>query len=442
MPAVRLRARWVVPIVSAPIPDGAVLISGAGRIAALGPDASVPRPEDTEALDLGDVALLPGLVNTHAHLELTALRGLVTELPFARWIARIKKLGESLAPDVFRAGARWGVLESYAHGITTTGDTGRTGESARAMAELGMRGVAYQEVFGPDPAQLDASIKGLQAALKTLDPCASERLAIGVSPHAPFTVSDNLLAAVGAMAHIQSRPIAMHVAESHEEMLYMMEGRGPLADNLRGRGIHVSSRGKTPVRWALDGGLEPLAPLLIHCVHADKRDYQAIAACGGAVAHCPISNQLLGNGRANLTLMKSEGVSVGLGTDSVAAGNTLDLFAEQRAAGVGLPLTPNERLRLFTADAADALGVGGAGRLELGAWADLCAISLKEKALATAREIEGAIAAAATAAHVMATWVEGKLVYRDGEWPGLNANAERAAYQRAFTTVEAAKTRT
>ena len=437
MNAVRLRARWVVPIVTAPIPDGAVLVSSAGRIAAMGPDSSVPKPEHTEAIDLGDVALLPGLVNTHAHLELTALRGLVTEQPFARWIARIKKLGESLTPDVFRAGARWGVLESYAHGITTTGDTGRTGESARAMADLGMRGVAYQEVFGPDPAQLDASLQGLQAALKSLDPCASERLAIGVSPHAPFTVSDNLLAAVGSLAHIQARPIAMHVAESHEEMQYLLDGHGPLADNLRGRGIHVAARGKTPVRWALEGGLEPLAPLLIHCVHADKRDYAAIAACGGSVAHCPISNQLLGNGRADLMLMKEAGACVGLGTDSVAAGNSLDLFAEQRAAGVGLPLTPNERLRLFTADAADALGVGGAGRLELGAWADLVAISLKEKALATAHEIEGAIAAAATAEHVLATWVEGQLVYREGRWPGLNADAERAAYERAAEAARA-----
>jgi 5-methylthioadenosine/S-adenosylhomocysteine deaminase len=441
VPAVRLRARWVVPIVTAPIPDGAVLVSGAGRIAAIGPDSAVPRPDNIEVLDLGDVALLPGLVNAHSHLELTALRGLVTELPFARWIARIKQLGESLTPDVFRAGARWGVLESYAHGITTTGDTGRTGEAARAMAELGMRGVAYQEVFGPDPAQLDASIQGLQAALKALDPLASERLAIGVSPHAPFTVSDPLLAAVGALAHIQARPIAMHVAESHEEMQYVIEGRGPFADNLRGRGIHVAPRDKTPVKWALEGGLEPLAPLLIHCVHADKRDYAAIAACGGSVAHCPVSNQLLNNGRANLMLMRDEGVKAALGTDSVTAGNTLDLFAEQRAAGVGLPLTPNERLRLFTADAADALGVGGAGRLELGAWADLVAISLKEKALATAHEIEGAIAAAATAAHVMATWVEGRLVYRDGKWPDMNAEPERTTYERAFLAAEAAKSR-
>ena len=441
MAAVRLRARWVIPVVAPPIPQGAVLVDGDGRIGSVGPDAAVPRPDGAADLDLGEAALLPGLVNTHAHLELMALRGLVTEVPFPRWIARVKRLGDVLAPDHFRASARWGVLESFAHGITTIGDTGRTGMGARAMAELGARGVAYHETFGPDPAQLDQSLKVLQDALHELDALASDRLEIGVSPHAPYTVSDQLLAAVGSLAHIQNRKVAMHVAESVEERMFMAEGRGAFADHLRGRGIAVEPRGASSVRWALETGLEPLRPLLIHCVHVDGEDARAMAACGASAAHCPSSNQLLGNGHAPLGLLQDAGVTVGVGTDSVAAGNSLDLFHESRQAALGVPLAPNYQLRLITAGAADALGIEDAGRLVPGAWADLCAVALRGSTLSATKSIEGALAVAATAGHVIGTWVAGKLVYRDGSWPGVDAAEEKAAYNAACLAAKGQETR-
>jgi 5-methylthioadenosine/S-adenosylhomocysteine deaminase len=429
--ALRLSARWVVPITARPIANGAVLVDAAGRLAAVGEEADVPRPEDAASQDLGDVALLPGLVNTHTHLELMALRGLVTGTAFSRWIMTIRRIKDGLPPGSFRAAARWGVLESFAHGISTIGDTGSTGEAARAMADLGARGVAYQEVFGPDSAQLGASLALLEDALRALEPCESKRVAVGVSPHAPYTVSEPLLAAVAARADREQRRIAMHIGESAEERLFVEEGRGPFADHLRSRGIPVAAHGVSPIAWALRGGLEAVQPLLIHCVHGDPHDFAAAARCGASIAHCPWSNQLLGNGRAPLQLMKDAGVNVGVGTDSVAAGNTLDLFAEQRLAATGASLTPNERLRLITAAAADALGIEDAGRLEPGAWGDLCAVSLRGPGFAAAHDIEAALAASAGASDVVATWVAGRLVYQLGEWPGLDAAAERQAFATA-----------
>jgi len=429
--ALRLSARWVVPVTTRPIAQGAVLVDATGRIAAVGEDASVPRPPDAATRDLGDVALLPGLVNTHTHLELMALRGLVTNPAFVRWIMNIRRIKEGIAPDSFRAAARWGVLESFAHGITTIGDTGSTGEPARAMADLGARGVAYHEVFGPDPAQCDTSRTMLEEALRALRPCESERVAIGVSPHAPYTVSEPLLAAVAALAEREQRRIAMHVGESAEEQLFVEEARGPFADHLRSRGIAVAAHGISPIAWALRGGLESLRPLLIHCVHGDQHDFDAAARCGASIAHCPWSNQLLGNGRAPFALMRASGVTVGLGTDSVAAGNSLDLFAELRLATMGSALTPNERLRLITSDAAEALGVGDAGRLAPGAWGDLCAISLRAPGFTAAHDIEAALTASAGAGDVSAVWVAGQLRYEDGTWPGVDAALERAAFAAA-----------
>src|SRR5262249_46476119 len=128
-----------------------------------------------------------------------------------------------------------------------------------------------------------------------------------------------------------------------------------------------------PMQWALRG-LGASAPLLIHCVHADKSDFQAAARALSTVAHCPWSNTALENGHANLALMRECGLKVGLGTDSVAAGNTLDLFAESRLAAMACPVSPRDQLRLITTDAADALGVVGAGRLQVGAWGDVIAV--------------------------------------------------------------------
>jgi cytosine/adenosine deaminase-related metal-dependent hydrolase len=435
----RLAARWVLPVCDAPIRDGAVLVGDDGRIAAVGPDAAVPRPGSADTRDLADAVLLPGLVNTHAHLELTALRGLVTDRPFPRWVAAVRRLKDALPAGDFEAAARWGVLEGFAAGITATGDTGSTGAAARAMAVLGARGIACQEVFGPDPGQCQASLAGLRAALAALAPLASARLAIGISPHAPYTVSTALLAATAALAAAEGYPVAMHVAESEEESRFVTDGEGPFADHLRGRGIAVVARETSPVGWALDGGLGPLRPLLIHCVHLDDEDRHRIAAAPASVAHCPWSNTALGTGRADLRALRAAGVTVGLGTDSVAAGRDLDLFTEARLASDGLPMEARAVLGLITSDAAAALGLRGTGRLAPGAWGDATAVRLPGLADTAAEGIEARLVAEAQPRQVAGTWVAGRCVYRDGVWPGVDAGTERRHLDEASDRARTAR---
>ncbi len=431
MRALRLSARWVLPVVRAPIPHGAVLVGEDGRIAAVGPDDAVPRPAGAASRDLGDVALLPGLVNAHAHLELTALRGLVRGLPFPEWIRTIRRIKDALSPAHYAASARWGVLEGFAAGITTVGDTGSSLAPAQAMADLGARGVAYHEVFGPDPARCAESVQALEEALARLTGCGSSRLRIGVSPHAPYTVSEPLLRAVAALARERGLPLAMHLAESREEHQLVTEGAGPFADALRRRGIAVEPRGRTPVGWALAAGLDAVPALLIHGVTAGAADFDAMAASGASVAHCPWSNAVLGHGRADLDGMRRHGVAVGLGTDSVAPGGRLDLFAEARLAGAGRRLTPRELLALATHDAARALGVAGAGALEPGAHGDLAAVALPPAAFSAPADVEAVVVWGAAAADVRATWVGGRPVYERGCWPDVDAAAERDALDAA-----------
>jgi 5-methylthioadenosine/S-adenosylhomocysteine deaminase len=434
----RLAARWLVPIAAPPVEDGAVLVGADGRVVAAGHAADVPWPSGATALDLGDAAILPGLVNTHTHLELTALRGLVRGLRFPHWVAAVRRLKDALTPEDFRAAARWGVLESFAAGITAHGDTGSTGAAAAALAALGARGVAYQEVFGPDPADADEAVRGLEAAVEALLRFGSERLAVGVSPHAPYTVSDPLLRAVVALAGRRSWPIAMHLAESPEEDRYVRHGDGPFAEARRRQGIDVPARGCSPVAWVRRAGLLELRPLLIHCVTTDGDDAVTIAKHGAAIAHCPWSNAVLHNGRADLALFRRLGVTVGVGTDSVAAGGGLDLFREMRLAALACPLTPREMLRLATADAAAALGLSGSGFLAPGSWGDVCVVGFRAPALAAAGDPEEAVALGATPADVVLSAVAGHVVYRDGAWPDVDAGIERQALERAASRARAA----
>lgn len=427
------------PVSLPPILNGAVLTGEDGRIEAVGEDHAVPRPENAARLDLGEAILIPGLVNSHSHLELTALRGLVPPAPFHEWVYRVRRLKEAMDRDAFSASARWGVLESFASGITSTADTGSSLAPAAAMAELGMRGVAFHEVFGPDPSVFEKAMEALSRDWQRLAQWGSQHVRIGVSPHAPYTVSDELVRAVVTFATRYDAPLAMHLAESDAERQLVTEGTGPFAEALRQRGITVAPRGRSCVMWAESVGLLEAAPLLIHCVQCNAADLAIVAEHHATIAHCPWSNRELGHGSANLREMLRAGVTVGIGTDSVATGGVPDLFRDaalaQRAAG----LDASEALSLITLQAARATGIADAGTLEPGAWADLLELDARDAAL------RGPEAAAVTAgpSAVRRTWVSGRLVYdrtTPGEprWPGHDAAELRCRCEEAGERAQAA----
>lgn len=387
-----------------------MLVARSGRVLSVGPERDVATPAGCESVRLGDAVLLPGLVNTHTHLELTGLRGRVTGGPFFRWVRAVKELKDGLSDDDYRAAARQGVLEHFAAGVTTIGDTGSSLAPARAMASLGARGIAYHEVFGPHPDQCRASMDGLAISLLELDGLASERLAIGVSPHAPYTVSQPLFEEVLQMAYEQDRPLAMHLAESPEEFELMTQGSGAFAEMFRLRGIPLPEEHETPVEWAVAQLMPELRSLLIHCVHVREDDLWLIGEHGCAVAHCPWSNDALGVGTMQLGAMLDQGIPVGLGTDSVVAGRAIDLFAEMRAARRHAPVDAARLLSLATLDAALALGIADAGLIAPGSWGDLCAVDASRFPQHEDDPVAWLVADA-TARDVVQTWVAGRSVY-------------------------------
>ena len=182
---IRYHARWVVPISSPPLRD-ATVVEDAGRIVYVGPRAGAPAGID---VDLGNSVLLPGLVNAHTHLELTVMRGFLEDLDFRSWIFRLTKARrEVLSSEALLDSARAGIAEGLLAGITTYADTNDSGAPFHAMLEMGVRGISYQEVFGPHPNQCAESLGGLKEKVDTLRRLENPLVRVGVSPHAPYSV--------------------------------------------------------------------------------------------------------------------------------------------------------------------------------------------------------------------------------------------------------------
>jgi len=411
MRARRLAARWLIPVEGAPIERGALLINPDGRIEAVGPDSRVPRPPDVAAEDFGEAVILPGLINTHTHLELTGFADQVRERDFAVWIRRLRELKTTRTPAEYVDAARRGLQACFAAGVTTIADTGDSGAAIQALAEADGSGVAYQEVFGPHPSQARESLARLRDRVIQAGRWAVHRVRIGVSPHAPYTVSEPLLKAVAHWASAERLPLAVHVAESHAEAELLTSGTGPFADAWQARGIPLPQPpGRTPVEWLSAQGALTERTLCIHAVQVGPADIQLLAQNGSAVAHCPLSNAAHGHGEAPLSALLEAGIRVGLGTDSEVSLGRLDLLAEARAATALAGLTADAALELCTLAGARALGLDSdTGGLRSGKWADCIVIKLPAHGSGRPAA-EGALAS--SPADLLLTCLGGRDVYR------------------------------
>ncbi|MEP6482604.1 MAG: amidohydrolase family protein [Rhodoglobus sp.] len=401
----RLSAAWVIPMDGPPIRRGAVLIGADGRFAAVGTDAEVPAPAAITAEDFPSAAILPGLVNTHTHLELTGLAR-DTEPEFAAWVRRIRQVKATRTPADFLAAARRGLADCFAAGVTTIADTGDSGAVIEALAEAGGSGIAYHEVFGPHPDQLDESFAGFRARITELRRFESSRVRLGASPHAPYSVSGPLYRAVSQWARHEHLPVAVHVSESADESRLLADGTGAFADAWAQRGIPRPRGGSTPLEWLDEHGVLGRGTLCIHAVRASASDISLMKHAGCSVAHCPLSNRAHGHGEAPLAAFLAAGLTVGVGTDSAVSVGKLDLLAEVRAARALASLDAGRALRLCTIDAARALGLDSeVGSIQAGKWGDVAVFEVGR----AADPLEAVLASGADA--VLATCLAGHTVY-------------------------------
>ena len=423
-------ARWVWPVSAAPVEDGAVAVEGA-RILAVGARASlVEQFAEARVEDFGEAVILPGFVNCHSHLELTAMRGFLDaeEGNFKAWLRKLTLTRMTLmSEDDLRVSATWGAVEAARAGITSLGDACSQGAaSLQALDEVGLRGTVFQEVFGPNPSLAREQLEGLREQVAALRRYETERARIGVSPHAPYSVSGRLYEMVAGYAIEEKLHLMTHAAESHDESLLLLEGRGVFAEDLASRSIEWSAPGLSTIQYLDAHGVLSARPLLAHCVRTNEADIQLIAERGARIAHCPKSNAKLGHGRAPFAAFLRHDAATGLGSDSVASNNTCDLLEEARFA-VLFSRAAGDRLegdRMVTAaDALNAATLGGAralglerevGALSEGMEADLVIISLAATRQVPSYEPATALVFASSATEVLLTMVAGREIYREG----------------------------
>ena len=419
-------ARWVVPVAASPFADGAVAVEGA-RIAAVGPRAEVcARFPDARITDFGAAALMPGLVNCHSHLELTVMRGFLedVESDFFAWLRKLTsaRLFRMTAADL-RVSATWGAIEAARAGVTTLGDaSSAAAASINALRDVGLRGTVFQEVFGHDARMAGEKWAKSRDQIEALHNHATELVRVGISPHAPYTVSAPLLELITDYALAKRMPVMMHAAESAAESLLLHEGRGPFAEDYARRGIEWRAPCVSPIRYLAQVGVLRARPLLAHCIRVDDADIELLGAAGASVAHCPQSNAKLGHGHA--PYHKFVALRHGLGTDSVASNNACDLLAEARAAVLMGRAAAPEALHTLTAQQAlyDAT-LGGAralgyeeqtGALAAGLQADVIAVRLDGAHQLPVHDPVSALIFASSGRDCIFTMVAGREIFHAG----------------------------
>ena len=423
-----LRADYVLPISSEPIRGGAVAVDG-DMIAAVGA-ADIIRIQFPEAAedDLGHVAILPGFVNCHSHLEITAMRGYLdsVEHDFYSWLMKLTRTrADVLSDEDIEVAALAGAVEGARAGVTCFGDIGRYGRAGfEALKKAGLRGVLFQETeFSPSDVVADDALAKLKDKFIELREQQAPLVEVGISPHAPYTVSPALFEKIGRLAVDEKIKITIHAAESAEEDELLRCGTGyfkKIYDNL---GIEWNAPRVSPIELLLSTGVLDARPLLAHCVRVSERDIEIIEATGAKVAHCPKSNAKFGHGYAPLEKFLDAGIAVGLGSDSVASNNACDLLEEARFAALAARNRPDRLRFISAAEVLEASTLGGAralgldkitGSLNAGKQADLAVVSLANMAQQPVNDISSALVFSSAARDVVMTMVAGEVVYRHG----------------------------
>lgn len=435
-------APWVLPISSSPIAEGAIVVDD-DRIVSVGRSA-VLREEFPESAvrQFGSSAIIPGLVNAHSHLELTAMRGFLEkeESDFFAWLRKLTVARfERMSEDDLYISAAWGACEAARAGVTCVADASDSAlTSMRALRDTGLRGIVFQESFGPDPSLVQVNFEKLRSKLAHLRELETPLVASGVSPHAPYTVCAPQLELIAGFATDERLPLMMHAAETEMEVAFLRDGCGPLADGLRNRGIEWQSPGVSTIQYLNDRGVLLTKPLLAHCVQVNDKDIDIISETETRVAHCPKSNAKLGHGVAPFRKLLSKGIAVGLGSDSVASNNTCDLLEEARfalllarasepEANGGVSVSAVQVLQTATVGGARALGLQNQiGELREGLQADFAVVSLSGTHQQPTYDVIESLIFTSSGRDVALTVVAGREVYSEGRMATVDEERLRA----------------
>jgi 5-methylthioadenosine/S-adenosylhomocysteine deaminase len=360
----------------APVLDNSAVVVRRGVIVAVGrTERILKKYPGHRVLRFTDAVLMPGLVNAHIHLELPPLLDVIRAETFPEWVLNLIRFKKSLGSNDYRSAARQNIETLIDTGTTTVGEICTHGVSPVFLKASGLRCLIYYEIIG-----MGSRVKG-HGSWAISGPRAGRGLVQnGLSPHAPYTVSKELLLDIKRVSHENSLRLAMHVAESRDEIRLLQRKKSGLEELYHAVGWKTdwAPAAESPFEYLNGLGLLGRDFLSVHAVQTTDRDIAIMKKVRMPVAHCPRSNHETAVGRMPLKRFLDNGIHVGLGTDSLASSPSLSLWDEMRYARAAHRkdgITAQDIMLLATIEGAKALGLHKEiGTLEPGKKADIIAV--------------------------------------------------------------------
>jgi aminodeoxyfutalosine deaminase len=365
----------------APILDGAVVVGDRGEIVEVGSAAGVLPRHAGAYVERVRGAVLPGLVNAHTHLELSALRGRVPGgAGFVPWVEHMIGVRAELRPEEDVAAVEQAVEQLVAYGTVAVGEVTNSLAAVAALARRGLVGCVFHEVFGVEREPLERRVAALEQMIaERVGSWPSADLAYAQAPHTLYTTHPDVVRRLLREAHAKGRRTSVHVAEHAAERRYLEKGDGPVAQwyeaRLKLRRDLLEWPGESPLAFADTLGALASDVLAVHLTDATAPELELVAQRRSAVVLCPRSNLYIETRFPPLVAMRAAGILPALGTDSLASNASLDVLAEARALHDRFPGIPAaELVTMATWAGAQALGRVDVGRVARGARPGLIAI--------------------------------------------------------------------
>ncbi len=461
-----LTAHYVLPVTEDllvnGIVHGAVLVSG-NKIADMGTAAEVcSRHPEEQVVDFGEAALVPGFVDCHTNLETSILRGITNDASYVSWRAYLMRKERLLDERDWRDSALMGAYEAVRSGITTVADVTRRGYSVEALRRLGMRGVVYREVGARTREQITTNMERAADDIESWQAQGEGGLlSYGIASESVYTCHPEMLGEVSRYATQRGLPVCVDVAGSIEEYNFIKYGHTPFASFIEGDPTDLSATDMqspailptdcSPVQYVQMWNILDVPDVLaVNCVKVDDADIASLAERGVSVAVCSRANAKLGMGVAPVIAMRKAGITVGLGTSTSAACDSLDpidemrftLLVQRAVGGRDGFITSPDMMRMGTLESARALGLDDRiGSLEAGKLADIVAVDLSHSSQVPTHFPNSAVIHTSDRDDVIMTMIDGKVVYDARDEIAQMRTIDVREISRAVDDIRSARTK-
>lgn len=430
-----IHAGWVIPVDSknSVLEQHSIAIDGGKIKEILGTTSARNKYTSEDTRELSGHAIIPGLVNAHAHSAMALMRGVADDLPLMEWLEKHiwPAEGQCVNEQFVTDGTQLAIAEMLKSGTTTFADmyffpniVAKEAREAGMRACVGLIALDFPTIWAQNADEYISKGVALHDEYKN-DPLISTMFA----PHAPYTVSDDPMQKIISLAAELDIPMQMHIHETAGEVAMAEE-----------------QTGKRPLTRLHDMGMLCPDLMAVHMTQLNDEEIKTLKQTKTHVVHCPESNMKLASGICPTDKLIKAGINVALGTDGAASNNDLDMLGEMRSAallakvstGDATALDANTVLRMATLNGAKALGIDEVtGSLKKGKAADITAIDLNHISTQPVYCPVSQIVYAASREQVTDVWVNGKALVKDKQLTGFNEQQLLTIAQQWQTKVAA-----